>query len=47
MGGIGSGDLIGFPDIHFVAARAVAAGTSIGIVGRSTPASDVSLKTEW
>jgi hypothetical protein len=44
--GIGSRDLVGFPDIHLRAARAVFALASVLVVGRGFPSFNVSLKRE-
>jgi hypothetical protein len=44
--GIGSSDLVGFPDIHLRAARAVFTLASVLVVGRAFPSFNVSLERE-
>jgi hypothetical protein len=43
VGSVGVGDLVGLPDIHFIAARAIATLTGVGVAGRGVPSLDVRL----
>lgn len=43
MGGIGSGNGVGLPDIHLIAASTPFASTSIGIIGGADPSFNVGL----
>jgi hypothetical protein len=44
MRGICGGNGVALPDVHLVAASAVAAGARVGIVGRAGPVEDISLR---